>query len=72
MNIGNVGSGSDAAAEAMETAAQTKAEAASGDQQAVQKLARKQAVNVVHHAPAPAAAAPTQPAVANGKIDVRV
>jgi len=31
--------------EALETAAQTKAEAAKGDQQAIRKLARQQAAN---------------------------
>jgi hypothetical protein len=71
MNIGNVGS--TAAAEAMETPAQTKAEAASGDQQAVQKLARRQAGVHIRAAQAPAApAAPEAPAVsADGKLDAK-
>ena len=79
MNLGNVGSTQNAAAEAMETVAQTKAEAAAGDQQAVQKLARRgvgSIVHVAHKAAEPAqpmqATQPAQPAVVvNGKIDTK-
>jgi hypothetical protein len=78
MNVGNIGSAQGAAAEAMETAAQTKAEAAAGDQQAVQKLARGQVGKPVHAAQKPAQAAqapaePSQPSAgpADGKLDVK-
>jgi hypothetical protein len=43
MNVGSATSVQSMAQEAMETAAQTKAEAAKGDQQAVRKLAQTQA-----------------------------
>jgi hypothetical protein len=43
------------AQEAMETAAQTKAEAAKGDQQAVRKLARQQAEKNAQNAQQPIA-----------------
>ncbi len=52
MNVGTVASIKSMAQEAMETAAQTKAEAAKGDQQAIRKLAA-QAV--------PSAQTPEQP-----------
>jgi hypothetical protein len=47
MNAPNITSTSmkNVAQEAMETAAQTKAEAAKGDQQAIRKLAHQQAAN---------------------------
>lgn len=41
------------AQEALETATQTKAEAAKGDQQAIRKLARQQAAQITHSAPQP-------------------
>ena len=53
MNLGNTASLKSVAQEAMETAAQTKAEAAKGDQQAVRKLAAQAANN------APSAQPPT-------------
>ena len=46
MNVGNVGTANNLAQEALETAAQTRAEAAKGDQQAVRKEARAEAANV--------------------------
>jgi hypothetical protein len=52
MNI-NITSLVNQSQEAMETAAQTKAEAAKGDQQAMRKLARTQAANNVQSAPPP-------------------
>jgi hypothetical protein len=45
MNVGAIASVKSMAQEAMETAAQTKAEAAKGDQQAVRKLAAQSADN---------------------------
>lgn len=45
MNVGTVASVKSMTQEAMETAAQTKAEAAKGDQQAVRKLAAQSAAN---------------------------
>jgi hypothetical protein len=45
MNVGSLDSVKAMVQEATETAAQTKAEAAKGDRQAVQKLARDQAAN---------------------------
>jgi len=45
---------SSATQEAMETAAQTKAEATKGDQQAVRKLAAEQAAKGTQQGPAPA------------------
>jgi hypothetical protein len=81
MNVGNIGSTQNAAAEAMETAAQTKAEAAMGDQQAVQKLARRQVLRHVQSVPSlagspppPVAAAPAAPqpaGTAKGGLDVK-
>jgi hypothetical protein len=53
MNVGSLDSVKAMAQEAMETAAQTKAEAAKGDQQAVQKLAREQAANNAQSAQKP-------------------
>jgi hypothetical protein len=52
-----------AAAEAMETAAQTKAEALKGDQQAVRKLARQSTAQAV---PTPEPAVPENPSAARG------
>ena len=60
MYVGNTTSGSSASKEAMETAAQTKAEAAKGDQQAVRKLASQQSVNDPQSAQLPAAKTSTQ------------
>ena len=45
MNVGSLDSVKAMVQEATETAAQTKAEAAKGDQQAVRKLAQEQAAN---------------------------
>ena len=45
MNVGSLDSVKAMVQEATETAAQTKAEAAKGDQQAVRKLAQQQAAN---------------------------
>jgi hypothetical protein len=45
MNVGTIASVKSMAQEAMETAAQTKTEAAKGDQQAVRKLAAQAADN---------------------------
>ena len=45
MNITSTASVNNVAQEAMETAAQTKAEAAKGDQQAVRLQARREAAN---------------------------
>ena len=45
MNVGTIASVKSMAQEAMETTAQTKAEAAKGDQQAVRKLAAQAADN---------------------------
>ena len=45
MNVGTIASVKSAAQEAMETAAQTRAEAAKGDQQAVRRLAAQAANN---------------------------
>ena len=45
MNVGTLASIKNMAQEAMETAAQTKAEAAKGDQQAVRRLAAQAANN---------------------------
>lgn len=45
MNVGTIASVKSMAQEAMETAAQTKAEAAKGDQQAIRKLALQSTVN---------------------------
>jgi hypothetical protein len=53
MNVGSVASLKSMAQEAMETAAQTKAEAAKGDQQAIRRLAAQAANN------APSAQQPT-------------
>ncbi|MGH7969890.1 MAG: hypothetical protein ACREIC_14295 [Limisphaerales bacterium] len=58
MNIGTVASVKSMAQEAMETAAQTKAEAAKGDQQAVRKLAAQAAAG---------AQAPEQPTCQSGR-----
>ena len=58
MNVGIVASVKNMAQEAMETAAQTKAEAAKGDQQAVRKLAAQAAPN---------AQRPEQPAERTGR-----
>jgi hypothetical protein len=52
MNVGTIASVKSMAQEAMETAAQTKAEAAKGDQQAIRKLAT-QAANNAPSAPTP-------------------
>jgi hypothetical protein len=46
MNVGTIASVKSMAQEAMETAAQTKAEAAKGDQQAIRRLAAQAANNV--------------------------
>jgi len=55
MIIGNATTAvSSATQEAKETLAQTKAEAAKGDQQAVRKLAAEQAAKGTQQAPAPA------------------
>ncbi len=54
MNVGTIASVKSMAQEAMETAAQTKAEAAKGDQQAIRKLAA-QAANNAQSAQQPAA-----------------
>jgi hypothetical protein len=51
MNVGNIASIKSMAQEAMETAAQTKAEAAKGDQQAIRKLALTQAQKNAESAP---------------------
>jgi hypothetical protein len=52
MNVGTIASAVQSSAqEALETAAQTKAEAAKGDQQAIRKLARAQAANPTQEAP---------------------
>jgi hypothetical protein len=55
----------------METAAQTKVEAAAGDQQAVQKLARGQIYKPAHVAQP--TVEPAQPSAqpANGKLDAK-
>ena len=53
MNVGNITSVKSMAEEAMETAAQTKTEAAKGDQQAIRKLARTRAANSTPSAPPP-------------------
>jgi hypothetical protein len=45
MNVGTIASVKSTAQEAMETAAQTKAEAAKGDQQAIRRLATQAAEN---------------------------
>jgi phosphatidylethanolamine-binding protein (PEBP) family uncharacterized protein len=45
MNVGTTASVKSMVQEAMETAAQTKSEAAKGDQQAVRKLAQAQTAN---------------------------
>jgi hypothetical protein len=45
MNVGTIASVKSMAQESMETAAQTKAEAAKGDQQAIRKLAAEAANN---------------------------
>ncbi|HLH56420.1 MAG TPA: hypothetical protein VKY92_22725 [Verrucomicrobiae bacterium] len=45
MNVGTIGSVKNMAQEALETAAQTKAEAAKGDQQAIRRLAAQAANN---------------------------
>ena len=69
MNVTSIPStsGQDLAAEAMETAATTKAEAAKGDQQAIRKLALQQSASKTQ--------APERPAdiidSARGKLDVR-
>jgi len=60
MFVGSTTSGSSAAKEAMETAAQTKAEAAKGDQQAVRKLAAQQSANDPKSAQLPAAKTTTR------------
>jgi hypothetical protein len=54
MNVGNTTSVKSMVEETMETAAQTKAEAAKGDQQAVRKLAATQAANNTQSAQPPA------------------
>lgn len=54
MNISNTTAIKNAAQEAMETAAVTKAEAAKGDQQAIRKLARQQAASNPQSAQQPA------------------
>ena len=46
MNVGTIASVKSMAQEATETAAQTKAEAAKGDQQAIRRLATQAANNV--------------------------
>ena len=51
MNISNIASARNASPEATETAAQTRAEAAKGDQQAVRKLAQVQMANGSQSAP---------------------
>ena len=60
MNVGTVASVQNMAQEAMETAAQTKAEAVKGDQQAVRKLASTQAANNQQNAQQPAEKNTTQ------------
>ena len=56
MNVGNMASVKSMTQEAMETAAQTKAEAAKGDQQAVRRLAAvAQAANNAQGAQQPTA-----------------
>ncbi len=54
MNVNNATAVQSMAQEAMETAAQTKAEAAKGDQQAVRKLASQTAAASSQSAPPPA------------------
>jgi hypothetical protein len=62
MNVGNMASVKSMTQEAMETAAQTKAEAAKGDQQAIRRLAAQAANN------APSAQQPT--ASTKGGLDL--
>lgn len=70
MNISNIVSARKASQEAMETAAQTRAEATNGDQQAVRKLAQTQTVNSPQATPATAGAVVAEAAVsANGKLN---
>jgi hypothetical protein len=51
MNIANTSSIQSMAQEATETAAQTKAEAAKGDRQAIRKLAQEQAAHSAQNPP---------------------
>ena len=60
MNVGSLSSAASVAQEAMETVAQSKAEAAKGDQQAVRKLARQQAAGNTQPAQQPVAENPTR------------
>jgi hypothetical protein len=53
MNVGTIASLKSMAQEAMETAAQTKAEAAKGDQQAIRKLAAQAPSNAQSAQPPP-------------------
>lgn len=53
MNVGTTASVKSMVQEAMETAAQTKSEAARGDQQAVRKLAQAQTANPAQITPQP-------------------
>jgi hypothetical protein len=54
MNVSNLTSVKNMAQEATETAAQTKAEAAKGDQQAMRKLAQQQSASNTQSAQPPA------------------
>jgi hypothetical protein len=54
MNVGNIAFMTGIAQETMETAAQTKAEAVKGDQQAIRKLASAQTANNTQNAQQPA------------------
>jgi len=60
MNVGSLSSAASMAQEAMETVAQSKAEAAKGDQQAVRKLARQQVEGNAQPAQQPVAANPAR------------
>ena len=67
MFISNTTSANNMLQEAKETAAQTQAEAAKGDQQAVRKLASQQAANAARTAQPPAAVVDSD----NGRLDVQ-
>jgi|HubBroStandDraft_4_1064222.scaffolds.fasta_scaffold838921_1 hypothetical protein len=68
MNVGNISSADTAAQEAIETRAQTKAQATQGDQQAVRKLAQEQAASNSPNSPQ-AAASSAQ--TAQSKLDAK-
>jgi hypothetical protein len=64
MKVNSTASINNAAQEAMETTAQTKAEATKGDQQAVRLLARREAANNVQNVQQP-------PQNTKGGLDVK-